>query len=256
MRNPYTDQSIFIKNIYRKINIDKQEIPIINKFYSELKEKMQPTIDYVEPQKQLSINEMRNNIISDLRQYLNNPSEFVESLTNNDEIELFYNFYKMFLKQIEGIKRIDNKYMSQLWNDFKNKLNINFSKQVNTPSYLTASQYEKALKNADTNYEYLPSNFDLKEIITKNDKNLKSTDKKLLSQIKQKIKQRKELSDMSNEDINIPSKYDLIPNLEKIIIKDKPGFIKNREKADQLFKLQLVHLQNKYVKRNPQYDRR
>jgi hypothetical protein len=156
MRNPYTDNSSFVRNIYKKQYLNKIEEPIIDKYYTDVRnnQKAIPEILIDRMEKQLSTNEMRNIIFSELKSVLSNPSQFIEELFNNNEIEIFYKFANLFLNQIKGVRNIDSNYLSQLWNVFKeNLLSGTFSTKIKTIKQSPRSTSEPSKEESDISLE-------------------------------------------------------------------------------------------------------
>jgi len=115
---------LYIKEIQQKLKNIAVEQPIIDKYYSEFRAKLKPTIE--ETTKDANSNQIRNIIINELSPILKNQtSNFIETLSNSNDLIAFYKFGPAFLNQVKDIRDLDSSFLIALWNKYKSKILTN-----------------------------------------------------------------------------------------------------------------------------------
>ena len=115
---------LYIKEIQQKLKNISVEQPIIDKYYSEFRAKLKPTIE--ETTKDANSNQIRNIIINELSPILKNQtSNFIETLSNSNDLIAFYKFGPAFLNQVKDIRDLDSSFLIALWNKYKSKILTN-----------------------------------------------------------------------------------------------------------------------------------
>jgi len=115
---------LYIKEIQQKLKNIAVEQPIIDKCYSEFRSKLKPTIEESPPNP--NNNQIRNIIINELSPILKNQtSNFIETLSNSNDLIAFYKFGPAFLNQVKDIRNLDSSFLIALWNKYKSKILTN-----------------------------------------------------------------------------------------------------------------------------------
>jgi len=115
---------LYIKEIQQKLKNIAVEQPIIDKYYSEFRAKLKPTIEESPPNP--NNNQIRNIIINELSPILKSQtSNFIETLSNSNDLIAFYKFGPAFLNQVKDIRNLDSSFLNALWNKYKSKMLTN-----------------------------------------------------------------------------------------------------------------------------------
>ena len=115
---------LYIKEIKQRLKIIAVEQPIIDKYYTEFRAKLKPTLE------ELPLNpderQIRNIITNEVSPILKDQtSNFIETLKNSNDLLAFYKFGPDFLNQVEDIRNLDNSFLNNLWNKYKSKMLTN-----------------------------------------------------------------------------------------------------------------------------------
>lgn len=175
----------YLKEVQQKLHLLEVQKPIIDKYYSEVRAKVKPTIEQL-PENP-SESQIRNYIINELSPILKNQTvNFVENLMKANDLMAFYKFGKAFLNEVKDIRNLDSSFLADLWSKYKSKMLI-YAESNLPKTGLTATEYENALKhnrkiasssereryeNQLLNYPYLSTQNNEIENMRLNDKNV------------------------------------------------------------------------------------
>ena len=135
----------YLAEIKKEISNNNIEIPIINKYYTELRAKQNPSLEELPPNPNES--QIRNYVINELSPILKNQTvNFVENLIKANDLMAFYKFGKTFLNEVKDIRNLDSSFLADLWRKYKSKMLIYAESNV-PKTGLTANEYENALKH-------------------------------------------------------------------------------------------------------------
>ena len=135
----------YLAEIKKEISNNNIEIPIINKYYTELRAKQKPSLEELPPI--LDESQIRNYVINELSPILRNQTvNFVENLIKANDLMAFYKFGKTFLNEVKDIRNLDSSFLADLWRKYKSKMLI-YAESNLPKTGLTANEYENALKH-------------------------------------------------------------------------------------------------------------
>ena len=134
----------YLKEIQHNLRLEKLEKPIIEKYYTELRAKIKPTIEPIIDN--LTNSEIRNLVISELSPILKDQTvNFVENLSKSNDLMAFYKFSKLFLSSVKDIRNIDSAFLADLWSKFKSKMLSSVDKTRPTEEIIKPSEKLKKM---------------------------------------------------------------------------------------------------------------
>ena len=138
----------YVDELHKKLVVQQQQIPIIQKYNAELRAKIKPTVGDFPPTATES--EMRSILTTELSKVLkaSDVPNVIEHLAKANDLKAFYNFSKLFLAQVKDVRNLDASYILNLWSRFKSKMLIVAETSANAPPFQgqTAAEYERAIK--------------------------------------------------------------------------------------------------------------
>jgi len=131
---------LIYKEIQQKLSLIKQEKPIIDKYYAEIRAKIKPTIDELPPNP--DENQLRYYLTNQLSPILKDQTpNFIAKLSNSNDLIAFYRLSSDFLFEVEDIQSIDSNFLYDLWIKYKQRV-------LNTNDYSYTSSNDVEDKSA------------------------------------------------------------------------------------------------------------
>ena len=145
----------YLKEVQQKLRLVEIEKPIIDKYYTEFRAKIKPTI--AELPENLNESEIRNYVINELSPILKNQTiNFVENLSKANDLMAFYKFGKAFLISVKDIRNLDSSFLADLWSKYKSKMLIASERQP-VPKQKLTELFKNRLSPLETDLEQYPN---------------------------------------------------------------------------------------------------